>query len=424
MKRLAIVGSGISGMAAAWFLHRRFDITLFEKEDRLGGHTNTVLLPDGNGEFPMDTGFMVFNHVTYPLLTRLFRELGVETEETDMSFSVQYRPDRLEYNGGNLDLLFVQRRNLLSPRHWRMLLAIDRFNKEAPTAIDDPRWAACTLEEYVRQRGYGDDMLHRYLVPMAGAVWSTPPERMLGFPAVTLLRFWRNHGFLGLNARHQWFTVTGGSRNYASKLTSPFAERIRKGCGVSRVQRRDGMVELTLSDGTRKTFDKVILASHADQSLALLDDPTELEGRLLREFRYQPNPATIHTDDSVMPRRRRCWASWNYRLERLPEGSERATVHYWMNSLQKLPRHTNYFVSLNSEQEIDPSRILRRIPYEHPLFNLGAIRAQAELPSLNTLSPDQTTYYAGAWFRYGFHEDGLSSALDCARAVAGGEVWP
>jgi len=422
-KKLAIVGSGISGMAAAWFLHRRFDITLFEQNDYVGGHTNTVTIEEGNRKVPVDTGFMVFNHVTYPLLTRLFKELEVETEATDMSFSVQHRPSNLEFNGGNLDLLFVQRRNLLSPRYWRMLFSIDRFNKEAIPAINDPRWADFTLAQYIQSRGYGSDMLDRYLIPMSSAVWSTPPEEMLDFPAMTLLRFWHNHGFLGLDKRHQWFTVTGGSRNYAQKLTAPYQEQIRRSRKVIGVKRSPKSVELTFTEGADETFDKVLLASHADQSLAMLSDPTEQESRLLREFRYQPNTATVHTDESFMPRLRRCWASWNYRLEGSEKGVERATIHYWMNNLQHIQGEKNYFVSLNCENQIAPEHILRRIKYEHPLFSLSAIKAQRELDSLNNLSPDQTTYYAGAWFNYGFHEDGLASALACSRALAGEEVW-
>ena len=422
-KKLAIVGSGISGMAAAWFLHRRFDITLFEQNDYVGGHTNTVTIEEGNRKVPVDTGFMVFNHVTYPLLTRLFKELEVETEATDMSFSVQHRPSNLEFNGGNLDLLFVQRRNLLSPRYWRMLFSIDRFNKEAIPAINDPRWADFTLAQYIQSRGYGSDMLDRYLIPMSSAVWSTPPEVMLDFPAMTLLRFWHNHGFLGLDKRHQWFTVTGGSRNYAQKLTAPYQEQIRRSRKVIGVKRSPKSVELSFAEGTSETFDKVLLASHADQSLAMLSDPTEQESRLLREFRYQPNTATVHTDKSFMPRLRRCWASWNYRLEGSEKGVERATIHYWMNNLQHIKGEKNYFVSLNCENQIAPEHILRRIKYEHPLFSLSAIKAQRELDSFNNLSPDQTTYYAGAWFNYGFHEDGLASALACSRALAGEEVW-
>lgn len=423
MKTLAIVGTGISGLGAAWFLHTRYDLSLFEQNEYVGGHTNTIVVQEGGRDVPIDTGFMVFNHVTYPLLTRLFRELGVETKPTDMSFSVQHCPSGLEYNGGNVNLLFGQRRNLFSPRHWRMLLSIDRFNKEAIAALDDPQYANCTLGEYIRLRGYGDDMLHRYLVPMSSAVWSTPPDRMLDFPAMTLLRFWQNHGFLGLDCRHQWHTVVDGARSYVRKISAPFSERIQRHRKVVQVRRDRAGAMLTFSDGTTASFDKVLLACHGDQALALLADPTEAETCLLKEFSYQPNTATLHTDASFMPRTKRCWASWNYRIDETSDNRILPTTHYWMNSLQHVSPHVNYFVSLNCADRVAPDHVLKQIKYEHPLFSLGAIRAQAELPSLNSISSDQTTYYAGAWFKYGFHEDGLASALSCARAITGEELW-
>lgn len=423
MKTLAVVGTGIAGMGSAWFLHHRYDLAVFEQNDYVGGHTNTITVDERGRAVPIDTGFMVFNHVTYPLLTRLFKELDVETKPTDMSFSVQHLPSGLEYNGGNVSLLFGQRKNLFSLRHWRMLMAIDRFNKEAIPALSDPLYANCTLAEYIEQRGYGDDMLHRYLVPMGSAVWSTPPELMLQFPAVTLLRFWHNHGFLGLDTRHPWFTVVNGSQSYVKKITAPFSDRIVRNQKVVQVSRENGSAKLTFADGSTRTFDKVILACHGDQALELIADPTDQERRLLQEFKYQSNTATLHTDESFMPKTRRCWASWNYRVDVAADGRILPTTHYWMNQLQHVSRDVNYFVSLNSEDRIAPDRILKRIQYEHPLFNLGAIRAQDELPELNRISPDQTTYYAGAWFKYGFHEDGFASALACAQAVTGEELW-
>jgi uncharacterized protein len=423
MKTLAIIGTGIAGLGCAWFLHQRFQLTIFEQHEYAGGHSNTVTVQEDGRAVPIDTGFMVFNHVTYPLLTRLFREVGVATKPTEMSFSVQHTPSKLEYNGGSLNLLFGQRRNLLRLAHWRMLEAINRFNAEAIAALDDPRYAGHTLREYVAERGYGDAMFHFYLVPMSSAVWSTPPEKMLDFPAMTLLRFWHNHGFLGLHTQHPWFTVVNGSRSYVEKVTAPFRERLCLGQKAVRVKRENGRAEVTLASGETRAFDKVILACHGDQALALLADLTDREARLLAEFAYQPNIATVHTDASFMPRTRRCWASWNYRIDADDEGRLLPTTHYWMNSLQGVSERENYFVSLNCHERIAPGKVLRRIEYEHPLFSLGAIRAQAELPSLNLLSPDQTTYYAGAWFKYGFHEDGLASALACARAVTGESLW-
>ena len=423
MKSMAIIGTGIAGLGAAHFLHERFNLTLFEANDYVGGHTNTITVDEQGRAVPIDTGFMVFNHVTYPNLTRLFREIGVETSPTQMSFSVQHRPSGLEYNGSSVNQLFGQRRTLLSPRHWRMLLSVDRFNREAVQALEDSRWAGCTLGEYVTARGYGGDMLHRFLVPMGSAVWSTPPDRMLQFPAMTLLRFWHNHGFLGMRTQHPWSTVVNGAANYIAKLTVPLRRRVQVKNKAVRIQRIGRRVRITSRNGGVRDFDKVILACHADQALALLADPTALERRLLGAFKYQPNTVTLHTDTSFMPRTRRCWASWNYRIDEGPDGVVQPTTHYWMNSLQGVSRRQDYFVSLNSHDRVAPGEVLKRIEYEHPLFDSGAIAAQRELPELNRFSRDQTTYYAGAWFKYGFHEDGLTSGLDCARAVTGEAIW-
>ena len=423
MQTLAIIGTGIAGLGCAHFLHTRYDLTLYEQADYAGGHTNTITVDEQGRAVPIDTGFMVFNHVTYPNLTRLFRELDVETKPTEMSFSVQHTPTGLEYNGGSLNLLFGQRRNLLRPRHWRMLAQINRFNAEAVPALDDPRFASLSLRDYVAKRGYGDDMLQLYLVPMSSAVWSTPPDKMLDFPAMTLLRFWHNHGFLGLHTQHPWFTVVNGAKSYVQKITAPFRDRVQLGHKTVRVTRENGRVKVRAADGSEQVFDKVILACHGDQALALLADPTALETRLLREFHYQPNTATLHTDASFMPRTRRCWASWNYRLDAAPDGTALPTTHYWMNRLQNVSERENYFVSLNCHDRIAPDRVLRRIAYEHPLFTLATTAVQAELPHLNHLATSQSTYFAGAWFKYGFHEDGFTSALDCARAITGEPLW-
>ncbi len=419
MKRLAIVGSGIAGLGAAWLLRNHFAITIYEQQAHLGGHTNTITIDENGRSVPIDTGFMVFNHVTYPNLTRFFSELGVATKPTDMSFSVQHQPSGLEYNGGSLGLLFAQRKNLLNLRHWKMLMAINRFNAEAVPAMEDARYSAMTLREYVEARGYGDDMWERYLVPMSSAVWSTPPELMSQFPAVTLLRFWHNHGFLGLHTQHPWWTVCNGAKSYVAKIKAGLVENLEIRPRVTRIERTAAGVTVTTADGHTDVFPKVILASHADQSLALLADPTPLETRLLTPFKYQPNLATLHTDQRVMPRTRRAWAAWNYRYD----GAGRPSTHYWMNRLQGVSEHVQYFVSLNCREEIDPSKVLRHIEYEHPLFDLPALAAQGRLPELNQLSPDQSTYYAGAWFKYGFHEDGFTSGLHCARAIAGESLW-
>lgn len=425
MKRqhIAIIGTGIAGLGCAHFLHRHHDLTIFEQNDYAGGHTNTVTVSEAGRELPVDTGFMVFNHVTYPLLTRLFRELDVATKPTSMSFSVAHLGSGIEYNGTSLNHLFGQRRNLLSPRFWKLLMRINRFNEEAVAALDDPAFAHMTLGEYVAARGYGDDFLNIYIIPMSSAVWSTPPELMLDFPALTLIRFWHNHGFLGLHTQHPWWTVTNGARSYVQKLTAPFRDSIRLGSPVAKVERLADGVRVTPRDSDAETFDKVIFASHADQTLRMIADPTDLERELLGCFKYQPNTATLHTDERMMPRTKRCWASWNYRIKPAAGGSVEPSTIYWMNSLQGVSDTTNYFVSINAADEIAPDRVLKRIEYEHPLFDMAAIDAQKRLPDLNRLARDQTTYFCGSYFRYGFHEDAFGSAVALCRDLLGEDPW-
>ena len=425
--RLAIVGTGIAGLSAAWFLRDRYALTLFERADYLGGHTNTIDVAEQGRQVAFDTGFMVFNRVTYPNLCRFFAQLEVPVKPTDMSFSVQHVPRGLEFCGSSLNHLFAQRKNLLRPSFYRLLLAINRFNAEAVPALTDPRWADTTVGDYVRTRGYGQDFLDCYLVPMSSAVWSTPPDLMLEFPAVTLLRFFHNHGFLGLSTQHPWWTVDGGAREYVRRLR-PILERagaeLRPNSPVTQVTRlAGGGASVTAADGTMGVFDKVILACHGDQALQLLANADADERRLLGEFHYQPNLATIHTDTSVMPRARLAWSAWNYRIESAPGGVTRPQTIYWMNKLQGVSDRENYFVSINGEASVNPAKIIRQIAYEHPLFSLGAMRAQAELPGLNRRSPDQAVYFAGSYFRYGFHEDAFTSGLDCARAVTGEPLW-
>jgi predicted NAD/FAD-binding protein len=426
MSRLAIIGTGISGLGCAHFLHRRHDLTLFEQNDYTGGHTNTVTAPEpGTGRaVPIDTGFMVFNHETYPHLARLFAQLQVPVKKTDMSFSVRHEDTGLEFCGSSLNHLFCQRRNMLRPSFYRMLRQIDRFNREAIAALDDPAFAEMTLADYVRAQGYGADFLNLYVVPMSSAVWSTPPDKMLLFPARTLLRFFHNHGFLGLHTQHQWWTVDGGAREYVARLTAPWRGRIRHRARVVRVARRPGAVQVTTADGRVEEFDGAILAAHGHESLKLLADPTPDEARLLREFQYQPNTATLHTDDSVMPRTRMAWSAWNYSIARDAAGRVEPMTIYWMNRLQGVSDRENYFVSINRPDRVDPKKILRTIAYEHPLFTLGAVRAQAEIPALNAAADGTTrTYYCGAWTRYGFHEDGLLSAVNLARQLLGRDPW-
>jgi predicted NAD/FAD-binding protein len=418
-QHIGIIGTGISGLACARFLSREHEVTVFEKDARIGGHSHTVMVDEGENQIPVDTGFMVYNEVTYPLLTRLFRELEVTTKPTSMSFSVQHAGEGLEFNGGSLNLLFGQRRNLFNLRYWRMLAQIARFNRETLAELSNPTYAEMSLRDYVSARGYGDDFLRWYLSPMAAAVWSSPPERIEEFPARTLMRFWHNHGFLGLDTQHPWRTVAGGSRCYVEKLIQPFEQRIHRLAGVKSVQG----TQITLDDGSQHDFDRVVIAAHGDQALRMLVDPSGLETELLEKFRYQENEAVLHTDPQFMPQTRRCWASWNYRIDRADNGQNRYSTHYWMNELQGVSEREQYFVSINPASQPAGESIKRRLVYEHPLFDLQAVAAQERMPELHAAGSETGRYFCGAWQRYGFHEDGLWSAVNVCQQILGRDPW-
>ena len=421
MKTVAIIGTGIAAMSAAYFLKDKYDITFYEKESYAGGHTNTVTVKEGSQPIYVDTGFMVYNEITYPNLTRFFKELEIPTMPTSMSFSVQHCPSGLEYCGTGIDGLFGQRINILNPNFWALLFAMNRFNHEALEVLDGEKYAFHTVEDYVREKKLGDDFLNKFLVPMSSAVWSTPPDKMLKFPIVTLVRFFKNHGFLGLRGHYQWRTPLGGSRVYRDRVMSSFGGKVLLGNMATQVVRELGKVSVFDLRGDPKSYDFVIMACHADQALTLLGDgATPSEQWLLKEFVYNHNHVILHTDASVMPRNHRVWSSWNYRMCKDKDGRIVPTTIYYMNSLQKVSKAKDYFVSLNDPGHVDPSKILWQTDYEHPLFSLNAIRAQADLPKLNAQGP---VYFCGSYFRYGFHEDAFSSGLDVARAISGENIW-
>jgi predicted NAD/FAD-binding protein len=406
--KVAVVGTGVSGLVAAYLIGRRHQVTVFEANDYIGGHTNTITVDDPEGPLSVDTGFIVYNERTYPNFTKLLRRLDVASQASDMSFGVCCEATGLEYGSNGPGGLFAQRRNLWRADFHRMLVDIVRFNRQLRRLLAKGD-ESLDLSEVLSRGGYGRLFGSHFIVPMAAAIWSANPAHIHRFPALTFARFFRNHGFLDLYDRPRWRTVSGGSNRYVKALTADFCNRIHLGTPVTAVRRRPERVEVDSRLGTL-TFDRVVMATHSDQTLALLEDATRTEKELLGAIRYQPNEAVLHTDARLMPTRRKAWASWNYRL---PRRSRRAaTLTYWMNNLQRLTRSTPYLVTLNGSDGIDPARILRRIQYHHPVFDHGAIRAQrrhAELDGQNR------THFCGAYWGYGFHEDGVNSGLAVAR---------
>lgn len=413
--KLAIVGTGISGLTAAHLLAPDHDLTVFEADERIGGHTHTVDVESGDRTWSVDTGFIVYNDWTYPNFIRLLDELGVANQPTEMSFSVLCPRTGLEYNGHTLDTLFAQRRNLLRPSFYRMISDILKFNREAK-ALAASGGAPPTVGEMLRRGGYSREVVEHYVVPMGAAIWSSSVDTMESFPADFFVRFLDNHGMLNIKNRPQWRVVRGGSQRYVEQITAGFRDRIRVATPVAGVERRERDVRLFLETGETETFDQVILATHSDQALELLRDPSEAERQILGAIPYQANEAILHTDASVLPRRRRAWASWNYRLADAP--GDPVTVTYNMNILQRLPASETFCVTLNRDQGIDPRRILRRIPYAHPVYTPEAVVAQGRY---DEIGGRRRTHFCGAYWGNGFHEDGVVSALRVARSL--GREW-
>ena len=406
--RIAIVGSGISGNVVARRLHREHDIAVFEADGRAGGHTHTHAIELGGERHQIDTGFIVFNDWTYPAFVALLEELRVESQASAMSFSVRNEASGLEYNGTSLDGLFAQRRNLLRPSFHRMLLDILRFNREATRLLEAA--ADTSLGEYLAAGRYSRGFVNDYLVPMGAAIWSTDPQRMLGFPARFFVRFFHNHGMLSVGDRPQWRVVRGGSARYVEPLVAPFRDRVRLATPVESVRRIPGAVLVKARGLEAERFDRVFFACHGDQALRLLADPTPLEREVLGAFRFQENEAVLHTDASLLPRSRRAWAAWNYHVLREP--GERVALTYNMNILQSLAARETFCVTLNRTARIRPERILRRITYRHPLFTPSAVAAQQRQQELNGA---HRAYFCGTYWRFGFHEDGVVSALAALR---------
>jgi hypothetical protein len=413
--KVAVIGTGISGMAAAWLLSGHHDVTVYERADRIGGHSNTVDARTPHGNVPVDTGFIVYNEQTYPNLTALFDHLEVPTEATEMSFGVSLDNGALEYSGGNLGTVFAQRKNIISPRFWSMLRDLRRFYRDAPADMHrlGPK---ATLGDYLKMGGYGAAFRDDHMLPMAAAIWSSPAQSMLDYPAAAFIRFHDNHGLLKLTNRPVWRTVTGGSRSYVSRLTKPFANRIRLNENIVSMRRDADGVRIVTAGGDVQNYDHVIMATHADQALRMLSDASHQERALLAPFRYSHNLAVLHCDEGLMPRRRAVWSSWNYIGERNDPADIDVTVSYWMNRLQNLTSEAPLFLTLNPRRPPRAGTIFHSEMYEHPLIDAAAMAAQSRLWSLQGR---QRTWFCGAYFGAGFHEDGLQSGLAVAEALGG-----
>ncbi len=408
--KIAIIGSGIAGLTSAYLLNRQHDISVFEADSWVGGHTHTVPVTLDGQDFAIDTGFIVFNDWTYPNFIKLMTQLGVASQPTEMSFSVSDPHSGVEYNGNTLNSLFAQRRNLLSPGFWGMLRDILRFNKEVQKDLLDGHIGTdITLGDYLQQQGYGQRFTEHYIVPMGAANWSMSLADMLGFPLQFFVRFFRNHGLLSVSNRPQWHVIRGGSSAYVKPLTAAFAERIRLNCPVQRVERQADGVTVTSNAGS-EFFDEVIFACHSDQALRLLADPSLREREILGDLRYADNDVVLHTDTRLLPRRPLAWASWNYRLGGPSE--QPAALTYNMNILQGIQAPHTFCVSLNQTAAIDPAKILARYTYAHPQYSLAATAAQARWAEISGL---QHTHFCGAYWASGFHEDGVVSALRVAQ---------
>jgi uncharacterized protein len=414
--RIAIVGAGVSGLVCAHMLHRDHELVVFEAGEHAGGHVNTVHLETETDAYDIDTGFIVFNDRNYPSFERLLSELGVASAPSQMSFGVSDGGD-FEYNGASPNGLFASRRQAIAPSFHRMIADLVRFNRDARRLLasdEDP-----SLRDWLAQRGYSDAFVERLIVPQASAVWSADPAQMWSFPVRFLVEFFDNHGMLGFRDRPRWRAVAGGSRNYVEALTRPWRGRLRLSTPVTRVCRHSDHVTVCARAGEPERFDAVVIATHSDQALTLLDDPSERERELLGAIRYQRNEAVLHTDRSLLPRRRRAWASWNFHLGDDVPG--RCTVTYHMNRLQSLRADREFCVTLNRTAAIDPERIIRRIQYAHPVYTPAGVAAQARH---HEISGRNRTHYCGAYWGWGFHEDGVISALRVVRELSGVRASP
>lgn len=416
-KKIAVIGAGISGMGAAHMLSKSHRVTLFEAAPRLGGHARTVIAGK-RGDQPVDTGFIVYNQVNYPHLTKLFAELNVSTCNSNMSFGASINGGELEYGLASMNAIFAQRRNIGRPKFLRMLRDITKFNAKAVEAAKDP---SKSITEFLDELGMGSWFRERYLLPFTGAIWSTPITRMSDFPAQALIRFMKNHALLGYHGQHQWRTVQGGSIQYVSRLETAMRSAgvdIRLAAQISSVARHTGGVTVRPKGGVAEEFDRVVFATHSDDSLAMLADASAQEQATLGAVKYQPNEAVLHADERLMPKRKKVWSSWCYCEDR-GQKPDRIDLTYWMNSLQPIPQDDPLFVTLNNTRRIREELIYDQATFRHPVYNLAALQAQDTIRATNGTN---NTWFCGAWMKNGFHEDGISSAVDVVEAITASQT--
>ena len=418
-KKVAVIGGGVTGLGAAYALSNTYQVTLFEAENRLGGHARTVFAGK-NGQQPVDTGFIVFNYPNYPELSQLFSELNVPIAKSDMSFGASLKDGTIEYALRNFDAIFAQRKNVLNPRFVKMVWDINRFNTIGLTVADDE---SLTIGQFLQRLKTGDWFRDYYLLPLSGAIWSTPTEKILDFPAYAMLQFFKNHALLSRSGQHQWYTVKGGSREYVNRLENVLAQKqveIRVKTPVASVTRHQTGVVVKTYSCEPQTFDEVVFATHSDDTLSLLSDPSKFEQRNLNSIKYQNNDVVLHSDVNVMPKLHKCWSSWVY-TERKDKSTDKIDLTYWMNSLQPIPLDDPLFVTLNSTHNIDQNQIYDQVTMRHPVYDVSVLSAQKDL-SLN--NGHNRTWFSGAWMKNGFHEDGLSSGLDVARSILANDILP
>jgi predicted NAD/FAD-binding protein len=417
--RIAVIGSGISGNSAAWALSSSHEVVLYEKRSRPGGHSATVDIDHGGTPLSVDTGFIVYNELNYPNFTALLDHLGVASTASDMSFALSADGGKLEWSGNTINTVFAQRKNLVSPRFLRMLLDMARFNRKAVEDLGKGALAGLALGRYLEQERYSSGFINDYLLAMGAAIWSTPINEMRSYPAESFVAFFENHRLLSFE-RPDWRTICGGSRTYVQRLLAPLGDRVRLGTQVAQVLRQNGKVIVTDTAGHTDVFDRVVLASHTDQSLAMLGDPSPDERDILGAMRYRPNEVYLHRDESLMPKRKSVWSSWNYMSDRDAGETRDVTVSYWMNRLQKIDRSKPVFVTLNPFREPREDLTFAKYVYDHPQFDAGALAAKKRLGDIQGVN---NTWYCGAWRGHGFHEDGLASGLDVARALGAHIPW-